>query len=117
MTDKFTTLFGSMEMALANMDKDLASVLDALPPPKKLPLPGATWLLFVLIRYVVRQRWARDLIKEKLPEACPPSAKLCRQDQPVCLSVPGMPDWRLTVNAWNQWAYLHCDRPPEIRAR
>ena len=113
MRDKFAKLFNTLEMALANTKKDLASSLDALPFPRKLPLPRATWLLLVLIRYRMRQQWARDVVGKKLPEACPPSAKLCRREQPVYLPIPDMRDWRMVLHAHEQFGYLICDRPPE----
>ena len=66
MIDKFRLLFETLESALANTKKDLASALEELPPPKNIPPLDIVLPLLVMIRYHGRQKWARGIVMNML---------------------------------------------------
>lgn len=75
-----------------NPPKNLLEATQRLPLPGALPSPLAAWLLVWLFAHRERQQWAKEFVREHLPEAIPPSRRLYQEwedDPPVELDLPG----------------------------
>lgn len=106
MTTALFNLLGAMGQTQGLPPSDLPLALCALPPVGSLPLPGTTWLGCGLFKYRERQKWAREFVRQHIPQAIPPTRELCQRFQPVELPVPGKPGWKVTLECGFKFGHL-----------
>lgn len=107
--NSFAQLFRSIEQAIEPPPKNLLAAIKAQPHAGTLPSPWETWLLISLYAHERRQKWALRQLRNRLPDALPPSAEVLRQEQPVETFLPGRPDWKVVVEARFQPPYVFLD--------
>ena len=97
LSSAFVNLFEAMQTAQLNPPADLPAAITKLPAVGELPSPWTTWLFLSIITHHQRQKWGRQLLRRRLPEAIPPSDDLCCADQPVECLLPGVPEWEVAL--------------------
>ena len=103
----FVNLFDAMREAQSSPPADLPAAIAKLPDVGELPSPWTTWLFLSIISHHQRQKWGRQLLRRRLPEAVPPSDDLCCSEQLIECRLPGMPEWDVVVECGDpQHAFL-----------
>ena len=102
---QFAKLVSMMQKASEPVPADLPSAIRGLPAAGKLPFPGSTWLLIVLIRYHGRQRAAKEMLLAQLPGRfpIPPGGPGLPEGMPL----PGKPVWEIGEHFGPDWGAIH----------
>ena len=109
MQARFQALLHVIENIPDKLPRNLLEALRTLPPVGALPSAPSTWLLLAVFQYRERQRWAKEFVREHVPEAVPPSDRLLRLfelDQPLEMALPGLSEWQVNLECENGWGNL-----------